>query len=298
MNHRLTGKVALVTGAGNGVGKEIALSLARHGAKVVVNDLGTSEQANGTAKGAADHVVEEIQRAGGQATASYDSVATSAGVENAVEIAMEQYGPVDIVIACAGALFPGDLTATDEQWQRFVDLFLAQKFYLARATVPGMAERGWGRFITVTSEGARGTLGNPIFAGAMGGVISLTKALANDYANTGVTANSFAPGAATRLYRATIGDWEKKHAAGEISDEMWQAIKIGPGPASYVAPMVTWLATDAAAETTGEVFSVGGGRVSKWSSYDEIKTIYRGDHQNVPEWTLEELDQLVPTQLS
>lgn len=297
MSERLAGKVALVTGGGNGVGKAVALSLAEHGASVVVNDLGTTEQAQGGSRGAADNTVDEIIRAGGKAVASYDSIATPDGVANAVKIANDTFGPVDIVVACAGALFPGDLSATDETWHRFIDLFLSQKFFLARATVPGMAERGWGRFITVTSEGARGTLGNPIFAAAMGGVISLTKAIANDYKAHGVTANSFNPAAATRLYHATIASWEDKHDAGEISDEMWEAIKAGPGPASYVAPMVTWLTTDAAAATTGQVFTIGGGNVARWSSYEEDKSIYRGDHRTTPEWTLDELDQVVPNGL-
>ncbi|HEX7825698.1 MAG TPA: SDR family NAD(P)-dependent oxidoreductase [Mycobacterium sp.] len=297
MTRRLSGKVALVTGGGNGVGKEVALSLAAHGASVVVNDLGTTESAEGTDHRAAEQTVDEIRAAGGGAVASFDSVATSRGVGNAITIAEDAFGPVDIVVGCAGALFPGDLSASDDTWHRFIDLFLAQKFFLARATVPGMAERGWGRFITVTSEGARGTLGNPIFAAAMGGVISLTKAIANDYRASGVTANSFNPGAATRLYQATIADWKLKHAAGELTDAMWEAIKAGPGPASYVAPMVTWLTTDAAAEITGQVFTISGGEVSRWTAYEQDRTIFRGDHSNSPPWSLDELDQLVPSRL-
>lgn len=297
MNERLSGRVALVTGAGNGVGKEIALSLAAQGASVLVNDLGTSETAEGASRGAADVTVELIREAGGNAVASYDSVADSTGVKNAVSLAEDAFGPVDIVVGCAGAILPGDLSATDDTWNKFINLFLAQKFYLARATVPGMAERGWGRFITVTSEGARGTLGNPIFAAAMGGVISLTKAIANDFRAQGVTANSFNPGAATRLYQATLGHWEEKYAAGELSEEMWAAMKAGPGPASYVAPMATWLATDAAAETTGQVFSIVGGLVTRWTAFEQDKAIYRGDHRTSPAWTLDELDQLVPSQL-
>jgi NAD(P)-dependent dehydrogenase (short-subunit alcohol dehydrogenase family) len=297
MSKRLADKVALVTGAGNGVGKACAVALAEAGASVVVNDLGTSEFAAGQSRGAADSTVEEIRSGGGTAQASYDSVATSAGVAAAVKIAEETYGPVDIVVGCAGAILPGELSATDDDYHRFINLFLSQKFWLARATVPAMAERGWGRFITTTSEGARGTLGNPIFAGAMGGVISLTKAIANDYGNRGVTANCLAPGATTRLSQVTVPMFEQQHRDGNITDEMWEAIKAGPGPATHVAPIVAWLCSDAAAAVTGQVFTATGGLVAAWSSYEEVRSIYRGDPRTVPPWSLEELDKLVPSQL-
>ena len=297
MGERLAGKVALVTGAGNGVGRACAVALAEAGAFLVVNDLGTSEFAEGQSQSAADATVEQIRSAGGAAEASYDSVATSAGVANAVKIAEDAFGPVDIVVGCAGAILPGDLSATDDDYHRFIDLFLSQKFWLARATVPGMAERGWGRFITTTSEGARGTLGNPIFAGAMGGVISLTKAIANEYRNQGVTANCLAPGATTRLSQVTVPMFAQQHQDGTITDEMWEAIKAGPGPATHVSPMVAWLCSDAAAEVTGQVFTATGGLVAAWSSYEEARSIYRGDPRTAPPWSLDELDKLVPSQL-
>ena len=297
MDLRLTGKVALVTGAGNGVGKACALALAAQGAAVVVNDLGTSEFAQGESPSAADTTVEDIRSAGGTAVPSYHSVATDEGVQAAVATAEDAFGPVDIVVGCAGAILPGDLTASNEDYQRFIDLFLSQKFWLARATVPGMAERGWGRFISTTSEGARGTLGNPIFAGAMGGVISLTKAIANDYASRGVTANCLAPGATTRLSQVVVPHFEQAFEQGTITKEMWEAIKAGPGPANHVSPIVAWLCSDAAAAVNGQVFSSGGGRVSVWSSYKEERTIYRGDPFKSAPWSLEELDEFVPGKL-
>ncbi|CAN5705008.1 SDR family oxidoreductase [soil metagenome] len=297
MGERLAGRVALVTGAGNGVGKACAVALAEAGASVVVNDLGTSEYAQGQSRGAADTTVQEIRSAGGTAEASYDSVATSAGVTNAVRVAEEAFGPVDIVVGCAGAILPGDLSATDDDHHRFIDLFLSQKFWLARATVPGMAERGWGRFISTTSEGARGTLGNPIFASAMGGVISLTKAVANEYGSRGVTANCLAPGATTRLSQVVVPQLEQAHEDGAITDEMWEAIKAGPGPATHVSPIVAWLCSDAAAQVNGEVFTSAGGLIARWSSYQEVRSIFRGDPRTSPPWSMEELDKLIPTQL-
>ena len=156
---RLKGRTALVTGAGNGIGQACAIALAAHGARVVVNDLGTSEFGAGQSQHAADGTVATIRAAGGEAVADYNSVASSAGCNAAVQTAIDAFGQVDIVVGVAGALLEAGLNATDEEYQRFINLFLSQKFWLARATVPAMAERGWGRLITTTSYGATGLLG-------------------------------------------------------------------------------------------------------------------------------------------
>jgi NAD(P)-dependent dehydrogenase (short-subunit alcohol dehydrogenase family) len=292
----LAGKAALVTGAGNGIGKACALSLAAHGASVLVNDLGTSEVGEGASASAADATVAEIVAAGGHAVASHDSVADPAGCEHAVALAREAFGEVDILVACAGAVLESSLAATDEQYRRFVDLFLSQKFWLSRALVPGMVERGWGRIVTTTSYGATGLLGSPIFAASMGGVISLTKAIAHEYAGTGVTANCLAPGAATRLHELSRAHFEELHASGQITDQMWDEYDTMPPP-SYVAPIVTWLCTDAAGRVSGQVFHAAGGEIALWSHYRNERAIFRGDHRSNPPWSLAELDRAVPKHL-
>lgn len=294
MSDRLKGKVAIVTGAGNGVGKACAIALAAEGARVVVNDLGTSAEGQGKSSEAADATVAEIRAAGGEAVANYDSVADPAGCANLVATAEEAFGPADIVLAIAGAVLPGKIDVSDDQYKKLMDLFLGQKFWLARATVPGMAERGYGRFISAASEGARGGVGNPVFAAAMGGTISMMKGLATDYKNTGVTANTLAPGASTRTYENALPALERAHAAGQLSDEMWAAAKKGPGPVEHVPPIVTWLCTEAADAVTGRVFHSGGGKISVWSEYEDLNTITKGDpHKNAP-YSLDELDELVP----
>jgi NAD(P)-dependent dehydrogenase (short-subunit alcohol dehydrogenase family) len=296
MEQPLSGKVALVTGGGNGIGKACALALAAHGASVVVNDLGPTEHGAGQSTSAADATVAEICTAGGKAVAEYSSVATSAGCNNAVALANDTFGQLDIVVAVAGALLEGSINATDEEYQKFLDLFLSQKFWLARAAVPAMAERGWGRLITTTSFGATGLLGKPIFAGAMGGVISMTKGIAHEYQGSGVTANCLAPGAATRLHFESRERFEQMHASGLIDDAGWDSYVNSPPP-EYVAPIVVWLCTAAADGVSGQVFHASGGEVSLWSHYYNDRTIYRGDHRTNAPWSVAELNELVPKHL-
>lgn len=294
VSQRLKGKVAIVTGAGNGVGKAIALLLAEQGARVVVNDLGTSARGDGASSEAADAVVAEITAAAGEAVANYDSVADKDGCANLVKTAEDAFGPVDILFANAGAVLPGSIESTDEQYQKLMDLFLGQKFWLSRLVVPGMVQRGYGRIISTASEGALGGIGAPLFAAAMGGTISMMKGLATDLKGTGVTANVLAPGASTRTYLDALPGLEAAHKAGQLSDEMWARAKKGPGPVEHVPPIVVWLCTDEAAGVTGKVFHSAGGRVSVWSEYGDLNTISKGDPDENPPYTLEELDLLVP----
>jgi len=294
---RLENKSAFVTGAGNGIGKAIAMLLAQHGAKVMVNDLGTDELGEGSDATPASQTVAEIRAAGGEAESCFADVASFEGAAKVVADTVEAFGRADIAVNCAGAAIEGNIfEMSEELYHKTIALQMSQKWFIARNVVPQMVAQGWGRVVNTTSHGAMGDLGQPAFAAAMGGVISMTKALAVETAGTGVTANCLAPGAATRLHAKSHDDFLAWREAGVIDEEMWQSYLNTPPP-EYVAPIVAWLCTDEASYISGQVLHAAGGQISVWSSYVEERAIYRGDHSQVAPWTLEELDLLVPRNL-
>ena len=298
MSNRLQGRVALVTGAGNGCGKAIALQMASEGASVVVNDLGTGVQGEGRDTSAADGVVAQIHEAGGKAVASYDSIAEPDGCKRAVAKAVDTFGACDIVVANAGALMKAGMLgirSDDESWQRLVDLYLGQKFWLTREALPAMLERGWGRVIFATSEIARGTQHNPLGAVVLAGGLAMSRDLANTHGNSGVTFNCFAPGAATRTFDYYLALAEGGHLGTSVSPEEMAKNRL-PGP-EFIAPMVTWLCTEAAAQVTGEVFSLSGGNISRWNRLEDVASLVKADVGGSALWTLDELDKLVPRHL-
>ena len=293
MGDRLRNRTALVTGAGNGIGKAIAQLLASEGASVVVNDLGTDPFGAGKSSEAADETVAEIAAAGGTAVANYDSVAESGGCARAVETAIDAFGGCDIVVGNAGALHGATLDSTDETWNKVLNLVLSQKFWLAREAVPAMVEKGWGRMVFVTSEIARGTQRAPLGAAAFAGTIAMTHDLAATYQDSGVTFNCFAPGAATRTHAMARSIYEEGYKAGTVSEEQWNHYLSLP-TSEYVAPIVAWLCTEAASGVTGECFNTSGGSLTRWSRYEDRATLFKADSRESGPWTLDELDSLVP----
>jgi len=197
----LAGKVALITGAGGGIGREFALAMARAGARVVVNDLGTSVQGEGASSAPAEKVVQEIRAAGGQAIANADSVAEWTAANRIVQAALDAYGRIDVVVNNAGILrdrFFFNMAV--EEWRAVIDVHLNGSFYVARAAAPHFKGQQSGCYLHMTStSGLVGNLGQANYAAAKLGIVGLSKSIALDMAKYGVRSNCIAPFAWSRM---------------------------------------------------------------------------------------------------
>ena len=240
------GKVAIITGAGGGLGRQHALLMASRGALVIVNDLGGSVDGTGSDKGAADKVVDEIVALGGEAVSDTNSVATAEGGEAIVKTALDAYGTVDIVINNAGILRDKAFHNMDESLvDPVLDVHLKGAFNVTGPAFRVMREKGYGRIISTSSAaGIFGNFGQANYGAAKMGLVGFTRVLAVEGARFNIAANAIAPIALTRMTEDLLGDLGQK---------------LQP---DYVAPLVTFLAHESC-DATGRVFSVGGGRVAE-----------------------------------
>ncbi len=196
-----TGRVAIVTGAGAGLGRQYALELAKRGAKVVINDLGGARDGKGAGDSAANKVVEEIKAAGGQAVPNYDNVATASGGENIVKTAVDAFGKVDILINNAGILRDKTFTKMEEEnWDAVLNVHLRGAYCVTKPAFEVMKNNGYGRIIMTTSgAGLFGNFGQSNYASAKMGLIGLTNVLKIEGAKSNVKTNVIVPVAASRL---------------------------------------------------------------------------------------------------
>jgi NAD(P)-dependent dehydrogenase (short-subunit alcohol dehydrogenase family) len=240
------GKVAVITGAGGGLGRSHALELARRGALVVVNDLGGSIDGTGSGTTAAQAVVDEIKGAGGEAVANYDSVASPEGGRNIIKGAVDTFGRIDIVINNAGILRDTSFkNMSAEQLEPVIDVHLKGAFYVTQPAWAHMRDQGYGRIVnTASAAGIFGNFGQTNYGAAKMGLVGLTRVLAIEGAKYNIKANAIAPVAKTRMTDSLLGP---------LAD------KLQP---EFVTPVVTYLAHEDC-PVTGEVYSVGGGRVAR-----------------------------------
>jgi hypothetical protein len=278
----LKGKVAVVTGAARGVGREVAILMAKHGARVVVNDYGGSEVGTGADRKPADEVVEEIRKAGGEAVASYDSVATMAGGQAIVKTATDAFGRVDIVVNNAGILRDRMIfNMSEEEWDAVINTHLKGTFAVTRAAAPLMREQKSGRFINMTStSGLIGNVGQANYAAAKLGIFGLTKATALDMARYNVTANCISPCAWPRMIGTIPTETEAQKARVE------KIKKLSP---AHIAPVAAFLASDVAKDITGQVFGVRGKEIMLFGHERPIMRVHHAEG-----WTVERLVEMFP----
>ena len=243
---RFDDRVAVITGAGGGLGKTYALELAKRGAKVVVNDLGGAADGSGGGSSMADQCVKEIAEAGGTAVANYDSVATPEGGAAIIQTALDNFGQVDIVVNNAGILRDRSFAKLSvEELEIVLDVHLKGAFFVSQPAFRVMKERNYGRFVfTASAAGIFGNFGQTNYGAAKMGLVGLSNVLAVEGQKNGILSNVIAPVARTRLTEDLLGP-------------MAEMLK-----PECVTPLVTYLCSEACTDTHG-IYSVGGGRYAR-----------------------------------
>jgi NAD(P)-dependent dehydrogenase (short-subunit alcohol dehydrogenase family) len=241
------GRVAIVTGAGGGLGRSYAVELARRGARVVVNDLGGAVDGTGSGANAADMVVAEITAAGGEAVASHHSVSTPEAGAAIVQTALDAFGAVDVVVNNAGILRDKSFAnLTSDDLRAVIDVHLLGAFHVSQPAFKAMKERGYGRFVfTASNAGILGNFGQTNYGAAKMGLVGLSNVIAIEGAKYNIASNVIAPVARTRMTEELLGPF---------------AEHVDP---AQVAPMVVYLCSEASRHTH-QIFSAGGGRYARF----------------------------------
>jgi NAD(P)-dependent dehydrogenase (short-subunit alcohol dehydrogenase family) len=270
MAHTLDDKVVVVTGAGRGIGREIALLCAREGARVLVNDFGGSSTGEGTDEGPAVAVVQEIRDAGGEATANVASVAEPAGAVSIIADAIKKYGRIDTVVNNAGILRDRIFHKMSEpEWRGVIDTNLHGTFFVSRAAAPHFKEQGGGSYVHFSSSsGLIGNFGQANYAAAKMAVVGLSNSIALDMERFGVRSNCVVPFAWSRLI-ATIPT--------ETVEEKLRVERLKTMTPAKIAPLVAFLSGDASKDVTGQIFAVRKNEIFLFSVPRPIRSMHRSE---------------------
>ena len=261
-------KVIVVTGAGGGIGRDFALAMARAGAKVVVNDIGTSVKGEGASSAPAERVAQEIRAAGGSALANTESVAEWTSANRIVQATLDAFGRIDVVVNNAGILrdrFFFNMSV--DEWRAVIDVHLNGSFYVARAAAPHFKAQESGAYIHMTStSGLIGNLGQANYAAAKLGIVALSKSIALDMAKYRVRSNCIAPFAWSRM----IGS-----IPTETPDQRERVEKLKSMETAKIAPLAVYLASDAAQDVSGQIFAVRANEIFLMSQNRPLRSVHR-----------------------
>jgi NAD(P)-dependent dehydrogenase (short-subunit alcohol dehydrogenase family) len=270
MSRMVENKVVVVTGAGGGIGRDMALAMAHEGAKVVVNDIGASVGGEGKDEGPAQAVVREIQAFGGQAVANTDSVSEQAGAARIVGTALEAFGRIDVVVNNAGILrdrFFHKMSA--EEWDAVIKVHLYGSFYVSRAAAPHFKEQEGGCFVHMTStSGLIGNFGQANYSAAKLGVAALSKSIALDMQKFNVRSNCISPFAWSRMIGSIPTETPEEQARVDRLKQMTPA---------KIAPLAVCLASDAAKDVNGQIFAVRNNEIFLMSQPRPVRSVHRSE---------------------
>ncbi len=275
MQRMMDGKVVVVTGAGGGIGREIALQMAAAGAKVVVNDIGVTLQGESLEQGSnaltpAESVVKEIRDAGGEAVASHDSVAASKSANAIIECAVDHFGRIDGVVNNAGNLRDRSFhKMSEEEWRAVIAVHLDGTFFVSRAAATHFREQESGAMVHMTStSGLIGNYGQANYGAAKLGIVALSKMIALDMGRYNVRSNCIAPSAWSRMTSSIPTDTPQQR------DRVEKLKKMESGK---IAPMVVYLLTDEAKEVSGQIFAVRANEIILMSQPRPLRSVHHSD---------------------
>lgn len=287
----LEGRIAVVSGSGQGIGKAIAVAMAQEGAKVITNN-----RRPGTEGGDAETTAKEIRDAGGEAVAVFADIAKFDDAQRLIQAAVDNFGKLDILANCAGADAPRMIwNMSEEEWDRCIDSFLKGTFNCTRFAAALMREQRGGRIINMSSDAWLGTVGHANYGAAKAGIVGFTRAVARELGRYGITCNALCPEAATRFTLApeVVAGFKKRYESGLITKERLDEL-LGVPPPEYVAPIVIYLASDRSGDINGQVLRASGGEITLFSEPIRVKSIFKSEGI----WTQEELSDLIPRTLA
>ncbi len=274
---RFDGRVAVITGAGGGLGRSYALLLASRGAKVVVNDLGGTFDGTGASETAAQKVVDEIKAMGGEAVPNYDSVSEWESAQKIVQTAIDAFGKVDILINNAGILRDKSLIKMEiEDYRKVMAVHLDGTFFCTKAAFPFMRENNYGRIVsTASAAGVYGNFGQTNYGAAKMGIVGLMNCVKQEGAKYNILANTLVPVAGTRMTQTVL----PPNIVEKLKPE-------------YVAPIVAWMVSEQC-DVSGNIFTAGGGYFSRAAVVEGPGVFFDTDAGDItPEMIMEKLDEI------